>query len=120
MSAVVEREYVTVHITAQREPDHRSRTEVFEIHVKDIGCTTGVTVVWECMARHFRPRTGHASRAVELTSQALCEAMDEAVSEGGSMTIAAFWNTFKAVCDRHNFMAWDGQPIETSIEVGFA
>ena len=119
MTATVEREFTTVFVTAHREPDHRSRTERFEIHTKDIGLTIGVTVVWDCFHHHFRPGTAHKDQAVALTKRALCEALDEAVSDGGGMTIAAFNSVFRTVREREGFLPWDGKMIETSDEIGF-
>lgn len=121
MSATVEREYVRVEVTAHRTPDHRSRTEVFEIHVKDIGCTMGVTVIWERFYHHFRPGTGHYDVAVATAKRMICEALDKAVTDGGGMTIAAFNSCFREVMEaEEHCRPWDGKPIETSTDVGFA
>lgn len=117
VSATIEREFKIVQITAHRSPDHRSRTERFEIHAKNIGAAIGVTVVWDCFRHHFRPGTAHADTAVAIAKRMLCEALDEAVTDGGGMTIAAFNGCFRAAQERNGCLPWDGKPIEASDEL---
>lgn len=111
MSTDIYREYTTIEVTALREPERLSRTEVFEIHTKDIGLTIGVTVIWYSFRHHFLPGTSHADRAVAIAKRIICEALDEAVDEHGRMTNATFNSCFRSVRERNECRPWDGVTV---------